>query len=124
MRAHYPSAATVKRMPDRARGTLLAIVAAGLALAPAARAQGLDGTCELPLTKFDPTVVNVAYPDEAAVYYSGHYQAAPGTHIRITGRYPHARYMSFNVYDNLQRPLDALADVQIGPDPGSTNPFP
>jgi hypothetical protein len=123
MGALYPGAATVKRMRGAPRG-LLAIGLAGLALAPAARAQGVDTTCELPLTKFDPTVVNVAYPDEAAVYYSGHYQAAPGTRIRITGRYPHARYMSFNVYDNAQRPLDALADVEIGPDPGSVNPFP
>lgn len=48
----------------------------------------------------------------------------PGTRLKITGLYPHARYFSFNVYDNAQRPLDALADVQIAPDPGSTNPFP
>src|SRR4029453_18992180 len=87
-------------------------------------AQGIDTTCELPLTKTDPATVNVAYPDQAAIYWIGHYQAAPGTHIRITGTYPHARYMSFNVYDNAQRPLDALADVEIGPDPGSANPFP
>ena len=57
------------------------------------------------------------------MYYSGAYQAAPGTRIRITGRFPHARYMSFNVYDNIQRPLDALADVELRPDAGSANPF-
>src|SRR2546421_290581 len=91
--------------------------------APGARAQGIDQTCVLPLTKFDAATVNVAYPDEAAVYYVGNYQAAPGTRIRITGAYPHARYMSFNVYDNAQRPLDALADVQIAADAGNTNPF-
>jgi hypothetical protein len=51
------------------------------------------------------------------------YAAVPGTRIRITGRYPHARYMSFNVYDNIQRPLDALADVELRPDAGSLNPF-
>ena len=93
-------------------------------LAPAAaRAQGVDETCALPLTKFDPATVNVAYPDQAAVYYSGAYAAVPGTRLRITGRFPHARYMSFNVYDNVQRPLDALADVQLRPDAGSVNPF-
>jgi hypothetical protein len=31
--------------------------------------------------------------------------------------------MSFNVYDNIQRPLDALADVELRPDAGSANPF-
>jgi hypothetical protein len=102
---------------------MLAALAA-LAIVPAAAAaQGVDQTCELSLTKFDPAVVNVAYPDQAATYYSGTYQGVPGTRIRITGIYPHARYMSFNVYDDIQRPLDALADVEIGPDAGSTNPF-
>ncbi|MEA2375372.1 MAG: hypothetical protein QOD53_1835 [Thermoleophilaceae bacterium] len=88
-----------------------------------ADAQGVDQTCELSMTKFDPAVVNVAYPDQAATYYSGTYQAVPGTRIRIDGVYPHARYMSFNVYDNAQRPLDALADVEVRPGGGSTNPF-
>lgn len=94
-----------------------------LAVPAGAAAQGVDETCALPLTKFDPATVNVAYPDQAAVYYSGAYAAVPGTRLRITGRYPHARYMSFNVYDNIQRPLDALADVQLAPDRGSVNPF-
>src|SRR3954451_22341018 len=104
-------------------GVVLAVVVAVCAFAPAAFAQGVDTTCELPLTKTDPATVNVAYPDQAAIYWSGTYAAVPGTRIRITGRYPHARYFSFNVYDNAQRPLDALADVEIAPDPGSLNPF-
>ena len=103
-------------------GILCVLAIAGLATASGAAAQ-VDQTCELSLTKFDPAVVNVAYPDQAATYYSGTYQAAPGMRIRIDGRYPHARYMSFNVYDDAQRPLDALADVQIAPNPGGTNPF-
>src|SRR3954447_23523133 len=104
-------------------GFVLAVVVAVCAFASAASAQGVDTTCELPLTKTDPATVNVAYPDEAAIYWVGTYAAAPGTRLRITGRYPHARYFSFNVYDNAQRPLDALADVEIAPDPGSVNPF-
>src|SRR3954469_12792592 len=104
-------------------GFVLAVVVAVCAFASAAFAQGVDTTCELPLTKTDPATVNVAYPDEAAIYWSGHYAAVPGTRIRITGKYPHARYMSFNVYDNASRPLDALADVEISPDAGSANPF-
>ena len=58
-----------------------------------------------------------------AQYYSGAYQAAPGTHIRISGHFAHARYTSFQVYDFAQRPLDVLADLQLAPDAGSFNPF-
>ena len=105
------------------RGVVAALAAGALVAPAAAGAQGVDQTCLLPLTKFDPATVNVAYPDQAAVYYSGGYAAVPGTRLRITGRFPHARYMSFNVYDNIQRPLDALADVQLRPDRGSANPF-
>src|SRR5207253_10532494 len=102
---------------------MCAVSLAVAADAPAARAQGLDETCALSLDRFDPAVVNVAYPDDSAQYYSGAYQLAPGTHIRIHGRFPHARYMSFNVYDAAQRPLDGLADTAIHPDQGSGNPF-
>lgn len=100
-------------------------LAAFLALAATgtAQAQGVDATCTLALTKTDPAVVNVAYPDQAAIYWAGAYQAVPGTRLRITGRYPHSRYFSFNVYDAAQRPIDALADVEIAPDRGSVNPF-
>lgn len=88
-----------------------------------AQAQGVDTTCTLMLTKTDPVTVNVLYPDEAAVYWVGRYVALPGTRVRIDGEFPHTRYMSFNVYDAQLRPIDALADVQIEPDPGSGNPF-
>src|SRR5439155_19847822 len=103
-----------------AAGSLAAAVAV---IAPAARAQGVDQTCALTLTKTDPATVNAAYPDDSAIYYSGAYQLAPATHIRIHGRFPHARYISFNVYDAAQRPLDGLPDVAINPDAGSANPF-
>ena len=94
-----------------------------IAAVPQAGAQGIDQTCALVLTKFDPATVNVAYPDDSAQYWSGAYTVTPGTRIRITGRFPHARYMSFNVYDAAQRPIDGLSDVRIQPDPGSSNPF-
>src|SRR4051794_1010829 len=102
---------------------IFALLAAALLPAGAAAQDGIDQTCALTLTKFDPATVNVAYPDDSAQYYSGAYQLAPGTRIRIHGRFPHARYMSFNVYDAAQRPLDGLADVNIVPDAGSGNPF-
>jgi hypothetical protein len=102
-------------------GAVAALVA-WLACCGAASAQA-DLTCTLALTRTDPATVNAAFPDEGAVYYSSGYQAVPGTRIRIAGDFPHARYMSFNVYDAAQRPLDALADVQIAAASGSVNPF-
>lgn len=88
-----------------------------------AAADGVDTTCVLPLTKFDPVTTNIAFPDESAVYWVGAYQAVPGMRLRIDGRFPHARYMSLHVYDQAQRPLDAIADSEIAPDAGSENPF-
>jgi len=109
---------------SRVRRGIAIVVLLALTLPAGAAAQdGLDQTCALTLTKFDPATVNVAYPDDSAQYYSGAYQLAPGTRIRIHGRFPHSRYMSFNVYDAAQRPLDGLSDLRIAPDPGSANPF-
>src|SRR3954454_22229785 len=120
-------ATTSRPIPSPGRRAIVALMAAGslaTAIPPAtAAAQGIDQTCALTLTAFDPATVNVAYPDDSAKYYSGGYQLAPGTHIRIHGRFPHARYMSFNVYDAAQRPLDGVSDIRIAPDPGSANPF-
>src|SRR4051794_376643 len=116
----YPRALTCR--PVRRGTAIFALLALALP-ATAAAQDGVDQTCALTLTKFDPATVNVAYPDDSAQYYSGAYQLAPGTRIRIHGRFPHARYMSFNVYDAAQRPLDGLADVNIVPDAGSGNPF-
>ncbi|HEX6387963.1 MAG TPA: hypothetical protein VFZ89_00895, partial [Solirubrobacteraceae bacterium] len=102
---------------------VLGLACLSLAFAAPAAAQGVDQTCLLALTRFDAGTVNVAFPDDSAQYWVGGYAALPGTRLRITGRFPHARYMSFNVYDPLMRPLDAIADVAIAPDAGSANPF-
>jgi hypothetical protein len=72
----------------------------------------------------DPNVINVAYPDEGATYWAAQRPTVPpGAFIELHGIYPHARYMSFNVYDQELAPTDALADVELAPDAGSTNPF-
>ncbi|MGH3370874.1 MAG: hypothetical protein ACRDPR_12825, partial [Nocardioidaceae bacterium] len=63
------------------------------------------------------------YPDTGVNYYLGRVTLPPGGRLVIRGRYPHARYTSFNVYDELFRPTDALADTRIRPDRRSTNPF-
>lgn len=111
-------------MSTRLARTITAAAATVLLAAPAgARAEGVDQTCVLVLTKFDAATVNIAYPDDSAQYWSGVYANVPGTRVRITGRFPHGRYMSFHVYDPAQRPLDSLTDVEIEPHPGSSNPF-
>lgn len=107
----------------RLRGALIgALVALALPAAPASGA-GVDGTCGLALSRLDPTTTNVLALDTNAVYWVAGYAAVPGTRIRIDGQFPYARYSGFNVYDALGRPVDAIADEQIQPDPGSSNPF-
>lgn len=66
---------------------------------------------------------NVLYPDTAVNYYLARVTVPPGGELRLEGRFPHARYLSFNAYDELGRPTDALADRRIEPDRGSTNPY-
>jgi hypothetical protein len=103
---------------------LVLLTATALALvAPNAHADGLDQTCELTATRFDSDTVNVLFPDSSAQYWTGGYRAVAGTHIRIDGIYPYARYTSWNVYDPVLRPFTHKADVDIAPDPGSANPF-
>jgi hypothetical protein len=71
----------------------------------------------------DPNAVNVAYPDTGGSYWGGMAGIPPGGALEIKGDYPHARYFSFNAYDAAARPVDALADVEVVPDEGSSNPF-
>jgi hypothetical protein len=105
------------------RRLLPVMLLAALALVPSAHAAGVDETCELTATRFDADTVNVLFPDSSAQYWSATYRAVPGTHIRIDGVYPYARYTSWNVYDPLLRPFTHKADIDLAPDPGSANPF-
>jgi len=67
--------------------------------------------------------VNAAYPDEAAQYWVARVFIPPGGHIEAAGRYPHARYISYITYTGASQAIDGIADLQIAPDAGSTNPF-
>lgn len=96
---------------------------AALAAPAVAHADGVDQTCQLTATRFDPDTVNVLYPDSSAQYWTASYTAVPGTRIRIDGTFPYARYTSWNVYDPLLRPFAKLSDFQLQPDAGSANPF-
>jgi hypothetical protein len=72
---------------------------------------------------FDEENGNLFYPDTGVNYYLGRVTLPPGAELVVRGRFPHARYTSFNVYDELFRPTDALPDRAMRPDRGSTNPF-
>ncbi|MGB1581997.1 MAG: hypothetical protein ACPHER_10895, partial [Nevskiales bacterium] len=71
----------------------------------------------------DINTTNAAFPDESAQYWVALIPQLPQTRLRIDGRYPAVRYFSFNVYDPLLRPIDAIADYEIEPEAGSANPF-
>lgn len=72
---------------------------------------------------FDEENGNLFYPDTGVNYYLGRVALPPGGELVVRGRYPHARYSSFNAYNEQFQPIDALADVDIEPEEGSTNPF-
>lgn len=101
-------------------GLSLALVA--LAMAPAAPARAQEVGCSWPL-RSDLDTLNVAFPDESATYWATRFTSVPGTSLVISGAYPFARYFSFHAYDEPQRPVGSLADIEIDPDPGSGNPF-
>ena len=61
--------------------------------------------------------------DTNAVYWGGTYAALPGDAHPHRGPVPALALHSWNVYDAAARPIDALSDVQLAPDPGSSNPF-
>ncbi len=65
---------------------------------------------------------NIAYPDDAARYWAALVPVAPNLRVRMDGRFPDARYFSFNIYDPAQRATDALADIELSATQG-INPF-
>jgi hypothetical protein len=71
----------------------------------------------------DRETLNIAYPDTSATYWGMRYALAPGEHLRLSGRFPAARYASFVSYGAAGGPIDVLTDRDIDPDPGNTNPF-
>jgi hypothetical protein len=67
--------------------------------------------------------VNAAFPDAAARYWITTLPVPPGFHIEAAGQFPHSRYISFITYDPASRAIDGIADYQIAPNAGSSNPF-
>ncbi|MEI7888256.1 MAG: hypothetical protein WCJ04_12770, partial [Actinomycetes bacterium] len=99
---------------------ILALVSIGLgACAPQPNA-GIG--CGWPL-KGNKEILNVAYPDSGATYFTTKYTLLPGQRLILRGTYAEARYMSLITYDIKGDVVDSLADVKMNPDPGSKNPF-
>jgi hypothetical protein len=61
----------------------------------------------------DPDKANIAFPDSEAKYWVAAAPVTPQTRLRIDGKYPDARYFSYNAYDVALRPTDAVADFEL-----------
>ncbi len=100
------------------------LFAAMLALSPLSATYAETQTWEDAYVGSDTTVLYL--PDANAVYWRYGWKRAPGerTGIAIRGRYPDARYFSFNVYDDdVKQSVGSITDVDIIPEAGAANPF-
>jgi hypothetical protein len=100
---------------------LLGAVLAGIPSA-AGGAELPPGSCGW-ATRIGANQLNIAFPDTAAQYWVAEVPLPPGGYIQLSGRYAHARYTSFIDYTAAGQSIDGLADMQIVPEAGSTNPF-
>lgn len=86
-------------------------------------APGADGeACAWPV-EAGKDIQNIAYPDTSARYWAFTYSLAEGESLVIKGTYPDARYFSFITYAATGGALGVLADRDIDPDEGDSNPF-
>ncbi|MGA7435354.1 MAG: hypothetical protein WBW44_06985 [Solirubrobacterales bacterium] len=74
-----------------------------------------------PFTADNPKT-NIAYPGTEITYWGAKFVTPPGSVLTLKGRYPHARYSSFNAYESNGASASSVSDRQIRPDRGSTNP--
>ena len=75
---------------------------------------------------FEPTYdrENILFPEVTTRYLAAIIPAPPGGgYIEVTGKFPHARYMSLQTYTTTLQSISNLPDFKIAPDEGSTNPF-
>jgi hypothetical protein len=101
-------------------GALLVLASSAAARASVAPGPGLK-TCFWSGV-VDRAQNNVLFPDANATYWYTHFTLPAGGSVVLHGQFPHARSMFLFNY-HLVAPADGLNDVQIAPDPGSTNPF-
>lgn len=70
-----------------------------------------------------PDTFNILFPDSGVTYWIAQFTLPAGARLDLQGEFPHARHMSFNVYDANGQPLDRLNDQLIDPVDGGVNPF-
>jgi hypothetical protein len=68
------------------------------------------------------------WPDKRPTYFLGQLVMPAGSSLTIHGRFPHARYFKFNLYEFAHNTFIAIAGTSlpgydIEPDPGSGNPY-
>ena len=68
-------------------------------------------------------ITNVAFPDTDATYWTMPVDTTAWKEVIIKGKYPASRFFSFTTYVAKGAAVDAIHDVDVDPDPGSSNPF-
>lgn len=66
---------------------------------------------------------NFNWTDSGGRYYLAVVTIPPGAEVVLRGEFPHSRYMSYTSNDHQAKPVFALADRSVVPNPGHTNPF-
>lgn len=74
-----------------------------------------------PFTAADPKT-NLAFPGTEITYWGAKFVTPPGSVLTLKGKYPHARYASFNAYESNGASASSISDRLIRPDAGSINP--
>jgi hypothetical protein len=110
--------------PRRFASAVLAVTAALIAamLPPSSPASAVPVACGWPVY-IGADGLNVLAPDYQANYWILHYEAIPGTALRIEGTYPDARFFSHTIQDEKTITTAALADRDIAPLRPGTNPY-
>jgi hypothetical protein len=62
-------------------------------------------------------------PDIGNTFSTAWFRIPAGAKIVMRGDFPHMRHWSFVTYTEDGTPRDAINDIDIDPDPGSSNPF-
>jgi len=62
-------------------------------------------------------------PDTGNTFSTAWFRIPAGAKIVLKGRFPHMRHWGFVTYTDAGIPRDSLSDLDIDPDPGSSNPF-
>jgi hypothetical protein len=68
-------------------------------------------------------ITNVAYPDTDATYWTVPVDTMQWKQVILQGQYPQSRFFSFTAYVAQGSAVDAILDININPDAGSSNPF-